>query len=32
MGVWDDLELIEDGIGDFPPSLEDGEVSGRVVT
>jgi hypothetical protein len=30
--VWDDLDPIEHGTGDFPPSLEDTDLAGRVVT
>jgi len=31
MGVWDDLEPLQDGVGDFPPALDDEKMRGRVI-
>lgn len=31
MGVWDDLEPLQDGVGDFPPALDDDETRARVI-
>jgi Baseplate J-like protein len=31
MGVWDDLEPLQDGVGDFPPALDDQDTRSRVV-
>jgi hypothetical protein len=30
--LWDDLDPIEAGVGDFPPALEDSKLAARVVT
>jgi hypothetical protein len=32
LGVWDDLEPLEAGVGEFPPALEDPETTARVIT
>lgn len=32
IGIWDQLAPIEDGTGDYPPSISDPNVSGRLLT
>ncbi len=32
LGLWQNLEPLDRGVNDFPPSLEDSELEGRVVT
>lgn len=32
LGLWTDLEPLDRGVNDFPPSLEESELEGRVVT
>lgn len=32
LALWDDLDPLEAGVGEFPPALEDAKLSGRVVT
>lgn len=31
-GIWDNLPPLEDGVGDYPPSLEDADVLSRLLT
>jgi hypothetical protein len=31
IGVWDDLEPLQDGVGDFPPGLDDDDTRNRMV-
>lgn len=30
--IWDDLEPLDQGVGDFPPALEDSSIEDRIVT
>jgi Baseplate J-like protein len=32
LGLWRNVEPIEDGVGDFPPALDDPALAGRVIT
>ncbi|MGZ8157270.1 MAG: baseplate J/gp47 family protein [Methylobacter sp.] len=32
LGVWQDLEPLETGVGDLPPTLEDSTLTGRLIT
>jgi Baseplate J-like protein len=32
LGLWSNLDPLEDGVGEFPPALDDPELSDRVVT